>query len=158
MDAPSTPQLRKKSRAYSFPAFCSLTNKAFSLINKALSEEMASILCSDTYDDIKKISWDKLIQEMRVHAPVLTNILFSCTSTKNPGPNRMATIVLCGSVIFKHRCYRIEFIAGYHVDCACWPLWETCILLLIVLGDEALAWLEMETKLLRTLPLSFACP
>ena len=61
------------------------------------SEKTASILRSNTYDDYQKFSWGKLIQEMRVHAPVLTNILFSCTATKNPGPNRMAIIGLCCS-------------------------------------------------------------
>ena len=56
------------------------------------SEKTASILCSDTYNDYQKFSWGKLIQEMRVHAPVITS-----TATKNPGPNWMAIIGLCGS-------------------------------------------------------------
>lgn len=74
------------------------------------SEKTASVLRSESYDDIKNFTWDKLIQEMRVHTPVLTDILCSCTSTKNPSSNRMAIVGLCGSVLFRHRCSRMSLL------------------------------------------------
>ena len=74
------------------------------------SEKTASILRSDSYDDLKNFTWDKLIQELRVHAPVLTDILHSCTSTKSPSPNRMGIIGLCSALLLKQHCSRMSLV------------------------------------------------
>ena len=74
------------------------------------SQKTASILRSSSYDDLKNFTWDKLLHELRVHAPVLTDILHSCTSTKNPSPNRMAIIGLCSAVLCKQRCSQMSLL------------------------------------------------
>jgi len=74
------------------------------------SEKTASILRSGSYDNLKNFTWDKLLQELRVHAPVLTDILHSCTSTKNPNPNRMAIIGFCAALLLKQHCPRMSLL------------------------------------------------
>lgn len=62
------------------------------------SQKTASILRSGNYDDMKSFSWDQLINEMNLHAPVLMNILQSCTHT-GKAHNKMAVIGVCAAVL-----------------------------------------------------------
>jgi len=72
------------------------------------SEKTASILCSGKYDDIMSFKWAILMEELKLHAPVLTHVLTSCTASKQPSSNRMAIICVCASVLLKYWCSRMS--------------------------------------------------
>ncbi len=53
------------------------------------SDNVNSILKSLNTDELKLFTWDKILSELKLHAPVLTNILLSCTTkTKAVYKNR----------------------------------------------------------------------
>lgn len=69
-----------------------------------------SILRSGSYDDMKVFQWETLLEELKLHAPVLYNILDSCTSTKHQRINRSATIGICAAILLRYRCSRMSLV------------------------------------------------
>ncbi len=63
----------------------------------------ASVLRSQSVEDMKGFTWDRLLNEQEVNAPVLLNILQSCTRTRKLRPNRKAIVGVCASIFLKHR-------------------------------------------------------
>ncbi len=49
-----------------------------------------------------------VMEEMKVYAPTLLNILLSCTKTNHPRSNHIATICFIVSIIFKFRYARMS--------------------------------------------------
>ena len=52
-------------------------------------------------DNLKTFRWDLVLSELKLHVPMLMDILFSCTKTKFPRKN--LTWIVC-SILFKF-CY-----------------------------------------------------
>lgn len=81
-------------------------------IGKTLQNEIAN-LCSNKHSSILKdkskqamesFSWDKLVAEMEINAPMLLSLLNKCTETpRTSRPNRQAIIgTICG-ILCKNR-------------------------------------------------------
>lgn len=79
-------------------------------IKTMCSVKTASILRSGNYEDLSNFKWESLMKELKVHAPVLTSVLYSCMKSKSQGGNRMAVIGICASVLFKYRCSRMSLV------------------------------------------------
>lgn len=72
------------------------------------SDRVKSVLQSNKCDDLKNFRWSRVMDEMKVHAPVLLSILVSCTKTKHPRSNQIATVCFVASVLFKFRYARMN--------------------------------------------------
>ena len=51
-------------------------------IKAMCSDRVSSILQSMNSDNLKTFRWDLVLSELKLHAPMLMDILFSCTKTK----------------------------------------------------------------------------
>ena len=68
-------------------------------IKMMCSNKVQSILRSSaTCDNLKKFKWSELIDEMKIHAPLLFDILASCIPLS--ATNSEATICMCSAIIF----------------------------------------------------------
>ena len=67
-----------------------------------------SILRSGLWDHMKNFKWQSVIDEMKLHTPVLFGILNSCTLTKNQKSNRNATVGICTSILLKYQCHHMS--------------------------------------------------
>ena len=52
---------------------------------------------------MKEFTWDKLLDEMKLHAPMLLSILQAVTHTKRPRTNTNAVTGMCTAILLKHR-------------------------------------------------------
>ena len=57
-----------------------------------------------------ELQGQSVIDEMKLHTPVLFGILNSCTLTKNQKSNRNATIGICTSILLKYRCHHMSLV------------------------------------------------
>jgi hypothetical protein len=70
------------------------------------SNKVKSILRSTaTCDSMKKFKWSDVIDEMKIYAPLMLNLLVSCI-----GANSEAIICMCSSLIFCSRFKHMNFI------------------------------------------------
>ena len=67
------------------------------------SEKVNSVLKSNLVHTLKNFKWTDLLSELSTHAPVLSNILHSCTKTRCTKGNKLATMGVCASILLKHR-------------------------------------------------------
>ncbi len=67
------------------------------------STKTASILSSRSNDALKYFQWNKLLAELKTHAPLLFTMLMACTKTKIPRENRKAIISVCAALLLKTR-------------------------------------------------------
>ncbi len=67
------------------------------------SERVNSILSSQCSSHLHQFTWDKLLQELSVNAPVFLSTLLSLTQTRQPRMNRDAIIGMCSAILLKFR-------------------------------------------------------
>ena len=67
------------------------------------SDNAGSIMRSQSIEDMKGFTWKKALDDVALHAPTLLYVLESLTETKTERSNREAVIVVCSSLLFKHR-------------------------------------------------------
>lgn len=67
------------------------------------SKEVHSVLQDKSAKILAKFSWESLISELAVSAPILLQVLRGCTMTRNPHSNRDATIGMCAAILLKFR-------------------------------------------------------
>lgn len=67
------------------------------------TESRSSILRSQSPAALRGFTWNALLQELAVTAPILLSILQKCTHTRRPRPNQAAVIGMCFSILLKHR-------------------------------------------------------
>ena len=88
-----------------------------SKIGKLLQSEIAA-LCSNrsesvlrchSNEQILSFEWERVIPEMREHAPTLLTLLYSATHTRRTRPNRDFVIAMCTAMMCPY------------------PFWRTCI-------------------------------
>lgn len=73
------------------------------------SNKVQSILRStSSCENLKKFKWSYVIEEMKIHAPLLLDILVSCIPLN--GANSQAIICMCSSLIFSNRFKHMNFI------------------------------------------------
>ena len=77
-------------------------------IKTMCSDRVASVLQSKDYKNLKEFKWDSVLNEIKTHAPVLLNILLSCTRTRHPRSNQAATMCFVASILFKFRYSRMN--------------------------------------------------
>ena len=94
-------------------------------MNVMCEVKTGSILRSGLWDHMKNFKWQSVIDEMKLHTPVLFGILNSCTLTKNQKSNRNATIGICTSILLKYRykkllcCFYIAIMGNRQVFNVC---------------------------------------
>jgi hypothetical protein len=69
-----------------------------------------SILRSASYDDMKAFKWERLTEELKMHAPLFYSVLNSCTSSKRQRSNKNAIVGVCASILLKYRCPEMSFV------------------------------------------------
>ena len=67
------------------------------------SERVNSILSSQRSSHLHQFTWDKLLRELSLYAPVFLSILNSLTQTRRPRMNRDAVIGMCSAILLKFR-------------------------------------------------------
>ena len=67
-----------------------------------------SILGSQSLSDLSDFTWERLIKELEMHAPVLLSILRDATVTRTERPNREAIIGMCAALLLKHRYFKMS--------------------------------------------------
>ena len=79
-------------------------------MNVMCEVKTGSILRSGLWDHMTNFKWQSVIDEMKLHTPVLFGILNSCTLTKNKKSNRNATIGICTSILLKYWCHHMSLV------------------------------------------------
>ena len=74
------------------------------------SERTSSILSSQSVTDLWEFTWEKLLHELNMNAPVLLTILQECTNTRRPRPNQNAVIGMCTVILLKHRFQKMSLV------------------------------------------------
>ena len=80
-----------------------LTRKrVLNLVGRELHKEVQKMASDSTnsllkMEDLKEFEWDKLLQELSTHAPVLLSVLQAATKTRSPRTNTNAVIGICKS-------------------------------------------------------------
>ena len=67
------------------------------------SERVNSILSSQCSSHLHQFTWDKLLKELSLNAPVFLFTLISLTQTRQPCMNRDAIIGMCSAILLKFR-------------------------------------------------------
>ena len=84
-----------------------LTKKVASAIKNELvsmcSDGSNSVLKNTSAESIKSFRWKMLIEEMKLKAPLLLELLQMCASTKKPRKNKEGIIGMCTAILLKHR-------------------------------------------------------
>ncbi len=74
------------------------------------SAEVQSVLSSMSKTDLETFTWDKLENELTLHAPTLRSILYACMVTRRPRANRAAAVGICAAVLLKYRYQRMSLV------------------------------------------------
>lgn len=74
------------------------------------SKNTNSILSSQSMSDLKEFTWDKLLAELSINAPILLSILQSCTHTSITRPNQNAVIGMCCAILLKFRFSKMSMV------------------------------------------------
>ena len=74
------------------------------------SEHTSSVLSSQSVTDLWEFTWEKLLHELKVNAPILLSILRECTKTRRPRPNQNAVIGMCAVILLKHRFKKMSLV------------------------------------------------
>ncbi len=69
-----------------------------------------SVLKSLDTNDLEMFTWDSVLSELKLHAPVLTDILFSCTKTRVQHRNQTGTVCFIASIIIKQHYRRMNLV------------------------------------------------
>ena len=72
-------------------------------LRRMCAVEVNSVLKQQLPKNFSEFTWDILIKEAEVYAPVLLAILNACTTTKTPRSNRLGTIGMCIAILLKYR-------------------------------------------------------
>ena len=75
-----------------------------------ISNSVSSVLQSQDSDVMKSFSWDIILAELTVHAPVLLHILYASTRTRRAKANRNAVVCVCASILLKHRYQKMSLV------------------------------------------------
>ena len=67
------------------------------------STETNSVLKQHLPKNLSEFTWDMLVEEAEVHAPVLLAVVNACTKTKTPRSNRLGIIEMCIAILLKYR-------------------------------------------------------
>ena len=86
----------------------STRKRVLNLVGRELQKEVQKMASDSTnsllkMEDLKEFEWDKLLQELSTHAPVLLGVLQAATKTRSPRTNTNAVICICAAIIFKQR-------------------------------------------------------
>ena len=57
--------------------------------------------------DMRKFSWDLLLDEVKLHAPLFFAIIQSCARTTTPRDNDKSVIGICIAVLLKHKFHKM---------------------------------------------------
>lgn len=60
--------------------------------------------------DIRNFSWDLLLNEVKMHAPLFYAIMQSCVHTTTPRDNKKPVMGICIAVLLKHRFHKMSLI------------------------------------------------
>ena len=71
------------------------------------SESTNSILRCQSITDLIEFTWDKLLSELAVNAPVFLTMLCACTHPRKPRQNRDAVLGICSAILLKHRFHKM---------------------------------------------------
>ena len=77
-------------------------------IKAMCSDRVSSILQSMNSDNLKTFRWDLVLSELKLHAPMLIDILFFCTKTKLPCKNETGIVCFVASILFKFRYAKMD--------------------------------------------------
>ena len=69
-----------------------------------------SILGSQSLSDLSDFTWERLIKELEMYAPVLLSILRDATVTRTDRPNRGTIIGMCAALLLKHRYFKMSLV------------------------------------------------
>lgn len=110
-----TPRRRQLCKPLARGSHCSLARKCLkdSRIRRYISKGFGCLLrkdiarlCSDgegVFNNLTKLGWGDFIEQMKVKAPQLLELLQYCTKTKTRRVNQDAIIGVLASVLCKHR-------------------------------------------------------
>lgn len=70
---------------------------------KAVASDDNSLLKGQSIPSMKNFGWEKVLDELKLHAPIFLHIFQSITTTKSERPNQNAIIGMCASLLLKHR-------------------------------------------------------
>ena len=88
-----------------------LIRKVYNLVNKELhnlcSDEVKSVLQTS---DVQEFTWDRLLNEIKAHAPMYFAIMQGCTHTVIPRNNRNAVIGICTAILLKHKFHKMSLV------------------------------------------------
>ena len=74
------------------------------------SAAVNSVLQSKNLDHLRKFKWSMLLEELSMHAPVLSTILELATQTRTAQSNTSAVIGMCAALLTSHRNSRMNLI------------------------------------------------
>jgi len=74
------------------------------------SSKTKSVLFDPIVADLQTFSWKKIIDELVVKAPIFVGILRACLKTRRNRQNTDAIIVICASILLKHRYNKINLV------------------------------------------------
>ena len=72
-------------------------------LRKMCSSEVNSVLKQQMPTYFQDFTWDMLLKEAELHAPVLLALMKACTKTKSPRSNRYGTMGMCIAILLKYR-------------------------------------------------------
>ena len=73
-------------------------------VARMCSREVGSVLHQQGRESLMKFAWNDVVTEATHHAPILLELLKSCTSTRRPRSNRHSVISMCIAMLCKVRC------------------------------------------------------
>ena len=79
-------------------------------LRKMCSIEVNSVLKQHLQRNFQDFTWNVLIKEAQVHAPVLLALMKACTKTKSPRPNKIGIIGFCIAILLKCRCDKMSLV------------------------------------------------
>ena len=86
-----------------------------SRITQSELKTMCSMGASSVFQDrsseaIRTFKWKSFLSEVQTHAPVLYQILMTCTKTKQPRANLVGVVGMCVAMLLKYRSDRMSLI------------------------------------------------
>ena len=69
-----------------------------------------SVLGSQSLSDLSDFTWERVVKELEMHAPVLLSILRDATVTRTDRPNREAITGMCAALLLKHRYFKMSLV------------------------------------------------
>ena len=79
-------------------------------LRKMCSTEANSALKQHLPRNFQDFTWNVLIKEAQVHAPVLLALMKACNKTKSPRSNRIGIIGFCIAILLKFHCVKMSLV------------------------------------------------